>query len=259
MSDSSLLLEAKGVSKRFGGIQALRDVQLEVEKGTIHGLIGPNGAGKTTLFNVITGYLKADSGSVCFEGQEILGQPPYTTAQRGLVRTFQNVKQLGQMSVWDNMRSGTYRTSGGGKHRIPTSRRYARVLELLRQVGLAHKAQYRAASLSFGELRFLDVARALAADPQLLLLDEPAAGLNNEEVERLERLLLGMKGQDLTVVIIEHDVELVFRLCDRITVLDFGGVIATGTPEAVRRDPAVMAAYLGVEVEDSALTEVEPC
>jgi ABC-type branched-subunit amino acid transport system ATPase component len=253
------LLAVNGVNKRFGGIQALRNVDLEVKRGTIHGLIGPNGAGKTTLFNVCSGYLRADSGRVRFQGEEILGLPPYQIARKGMIRTFQAVKQLGQMTIFDNMKSGTYRATARrgfwprsfwahGDRRMSNQGQTDQIWHLLRQVGLESKAQVRADSLSFGELRFLDVARALAGDPCLLLLDEPAAGLNNEEVDRLESLLGEMKEKQLTIVLIEHDVELVFRLCDTITVLDFGGVIATGPPESVKRDSTVMAAYLGIDL-----------
>jgi branched-chain amino acid transport system ATP-binding protein len=264
------LLAVNGVNKRFGGIQALRKVDLEVKRGTIHGLIGPNGAGKTTLFNVCSGYLRADSGMVRFQGEEILGLPPYQIARKGMIRTFQAVKQLGQMTIFDNMKSGTYRTTAHRGFRSGLARAHGdrglsrqeqkeQIRHLLRQVGLEGKAQVRAESLSFGELRFLDVARALAGDPCLLLLDEPAAGLNNEEVVRLESLLGEMKEKELTIVLIEHDVELVFRLCDTITVLDFGGVIATGTPESVRCDPTVMAAYLGVDLAEIPPQTKETC
>ncbi|MBN1318871.1 MAG: ABC transporter ATP-binding protein [Anaerolineales bacterium] len=252
------VLVIEQVNKSFGGIKALTDVDLKIETGTIHGLIGPNGAGKTTLFNIVTGYLKADSGRIIYNGQDISGLQPYMIARKGLVRTFQQMKQLKSLSVEENLRSGCYRNSGKSLRQLFAGRqkqaeRDAKINELVSRLldcsGLADKANLTSATLPYGDLRFLDVARALAAEPQVLLLDEPGAGLNHDEVKKLEALLLEMKDENLTIVLIEHDVEMVFRLCSRISVLDYGGLIAVGRPDEIRTDPRVMAAYLGEEVD----------
>ncbi len=262
MMPPTTILSIENINKTFGGIRALTNVSLDVATGSIHGLIGPNGAGKTTLFNIITGYLKADAGEVRYGGRNILGLPPNAIAQRGLIRTFQQMKQLGALSVYNNVKSGCYRTTGASLWERATNGRACakrdadareRVWHLLQCSGLAEKAKIPSALLTFGELRFLDVARALAADPQVLLLDEPGAGLNRDEVCRLEILLKEMKGNHLTIVLIEHDVEMVFGLCSRVSVLDYGGLIAEGTPDEIRGNPKVMDAYLGVAVEPSDL------
>jgi branched-chain amino acid transport system ATP-binding protein len=256
---NEMILSIRDITKSFGGIKALTDVSLEVQRGSIHGLIGPNGAGKTTLFNIISGFLTPDSGDIYYEGGAITGMPPYMIARRGLIRTFQEMKQLSSLRVIDNVRSGCYRTNGRSLRerffpRQDQAQQEAeidrRLAQLLTSSGLADKAHLPSGVLPFGELRFLDVARALAAKPRLLLLDEPGAGLNLEEVHRLEELLIAMKGEDLAIVLIEHDVEMVFRLCDRVSVLDYGGLIAEGVPDDIRVNPAVLAAYLGEAVEE---------
>lgn len=258
MSDE-IILSIRDLHKSFGGIKALTDVNLEVRRGSVHGLIGPNGAGKTTLFNLISGFLTPDSGEIFYAGEAITGLPPYMIARRGLIRTFQEIKQLASLRVIDNIRSGAYRISGRSlrdrffrdQDQIQKEAEIEqRLAQLLKSSGLAPKAHLPSGVLPYGELRFLDVARALAAKPSLLLLDEPGAGLNLDEVHRLEELLIAMKGDDLTIVLIEHDVEMVFRMCDRVSVLDYGGLIAEGTPDDIRVNPAVMAAYLGEAVEE---------
>lgn len=250
------LLEVTGVTKKFGGLVALRDAGLSVREGSIHGLIGPNGAGKTTLFNIVSGFLRPDAGSVRFDGTQVTGLPGHRIASMGLIRTFQGVKPLVGLTALENVIAGAFRVTRGGMLaallRTPAAWRQEagsreRAIELLRRVGLAAVADTPASRLSFGELRFLEVARALAAEPRLLMLDEPAAGLNREEADRLCDVLKVLGQGGLTALVIEHDVELVFSACESVTVLDFGRVIADGGPAAIRQDPAVIGAYLGVQ------------
>jgi branched-chain amino acid transport system ATP-binding protein len=228
------LLELDQVSRRFGGLRALDGVSLEVQEGEILGLIGPNGAGKTTLFNVITGLTAPSSGNVRWRGKAIAGQRPDVLCRLGLARTFQNLRLFRQLSCLDNLQVAMGRNDRRG------------ALELLALVQLQGRAEEAAGSLAYGDQRRLEIARALATGPQLLLLDEPAAGLNPVEKHSLRELVQLLRQQfQLTVLIIEHHVPLMMQLCDRLAVLNFGKRIALGSPEQVRRDPLVIEAYLG--------------
>ncbi len=252
---NNTLLELTGIGKRFGGLAALSDVSLHINRGEIYGLIGPNGAGKTTLFNILTGLYQADSGRFQFDNLEYGGRcKPHVLAQAGIARTFQNIRLFANMSVLENVMVGRHvrtRTGIWGALMRTTAARNEehaiaqRAHELLRYVGIARRTQTLAKNLSYGEQRRLEIARALATDPKLLALDEPAAGMNATETENLKALLQTIRASGVTVLLIEHDVKLILGLCDRVAVLDYGKKIAEGVPEEVRRNPAVIAAYLG--------------
>jgi branched-chain amino acid transport system ATP-binding protein len=257
MMDSQPTLEVRQVTRRFSGLVAVNAVSFEVKTGEIFGLIGPNGAGKTTLFNVMTGLMPPSSGELVYEQQRITKLKPHQIAGRGIGRTFQNLRLFGNLSVLENVAIARHiHTRTGLIQGIlghPSARQEERqtglkALELLELVGLAEKAEQTARNLAYGDQRRLELARALALEPRLLLLDEPAAGMNPNEKAALSQLIRQIRDSfNLTVILIEHHVPLVMGLCDRIAVLNFGQLIALDQPEVVRRDPAVIAAYLGAD------------
>jgi len=249
-----LLLDVADVSKRFGGVQALDSVVLQVPHGSIVGLIGPNGAGKTTFFNVITGLYPADSGIFLFAGNAYFPESVSQVTQSGMARTFQNIRLFGEMTVLENVMVGCHCRSKAGLlgaiFRFPSTKREElaireKSLALLAYVGLSDYAQLQARNLSYGHQRRLEIARALATEPKLLALDEPAAGMNATEKLELRELLLRIRADGKTILLIEHDVSLVMGICDSLTVLDYGKVIAAGKPADVRVHPEVIKAYLG--------------
>jgi branched-chain amino acid transport system ATP-binding protein len=256
--DGDVLLEVDDVTLRFGGVVALNQVSFSLRKGEIFGLIGPNGAGKTTCFNAMTGVYRPTSGEIRFNGASIVGKKKHEITRGGIARTFQNVRLFPEMTALENVMVGTdahHKTSVlSALFRLPRHWREERTgrkrsMDLLRFVGIAHRAGQVSRNLSYGEQRRLEIARALATDPTLLCLDEPAAGFNPAEKAELLALIRRIRDTGVTVLLIEHDMRLVMGVTDRIVVLEFGKKIAEGTPAEVRDNPAVIAAYLGVPTD----------
>ncbi|MBU5613942.1 ABC transporter ATP-binding protein [Geomonas azotofigens] len=250
------MLSLNGIGKRFGGLTALEGISFNVGKGSITGIIGPNGAGKTTLFNVATGIYPPSSGAVLLEGKDISKLPPEGRARLGLVRTFQNIELFGKMTVLENVMVGLHTQSRSGlfacSFRMPWQmseerRIRERAMELLDFVCIPDLAGVQAGTLSFGKGRLLEIARAMALEPKILLMDEPAAGLNSSETAELAELIKRIRDLGVTVALVEHDMDLVMDICDQLVVLNLGTMLAEGTPRQIQDNPAVITAYLGEE------------
>lgn len=249
-----VLLEVKNLNKSFGGVHAVNNVSFTLNSGIIKAIIGPNGAGKTTLFNIISGILKANSGRVSFKGEDITGLNPHEIAERGIVRTFQNIKLAGHMSVLDNVMIGRHSKTRAGFFAAALSlpwtiKEEARTkevcMEIMEMFSLTDLANEEVSNLPFGKQRAVEFARALAADPELLLLDEPASGLNIYETEELAEVIERIKNKGITILLVEHDMSLVMDISDEILVLNFGKEVASGLPEKVQKNPEVINIYLG--------------
>lgn len=256
---SKKLLEVKDLVVKFGGVTALNKVNLHVREGEVAALIGPNGAGKTTVFNIVTGYYTPVSGDVLVDGNSVVGKRPYKIARAGLARTFQNIRLFGEMTALENVATAADAMNKSGllgslvgipRSRHDEARSMEKAHELLTFIGLDHRAEQLAKNLPYGDQRRLEIARALALEPKVLLLDEPAAGFNPQEKVELGNLILKIRDNGNAVLLIEHDMSLVMKISDRVSVLDFGQKIAEGTPKEIQNDQRVIDAYLGV-VEDA--------
>ncbi|QOV98333.1 ABC transporter ATP-binding protein [Rhodococcus pyridinivorans] len=240
------ILETRGITVRFGGHVAVKDVSLGIEPGTVTGLIGPNGAGKTTLFNTITGLQRPTAGKVFLDGRDITSLPPYKRARMGMARTFQRLELFVSLSVRDNLRVAGDIHNANGRNKIDLEEEVDRLLEL---TGLADIASTDVSDVPTGRARVVEVARALMTSPRVLLLDEPASGQTEQETEAFAALLRDLADSGLAICLVEHDIPLVMKICSRIHVLDYGAVLASGVPDEIKNDPAVINAYIGTEKE----------